>query len=134
MPQEDPRRLGLAVRDRRGELGLSQEDFSRRAGSGLSLKQLQRIERGMVRPRAATLGALDRAAGWTSGSARRVLDGGEPSLAQPEPELLDDFERAVWALTSVSEAERRVHIELHRARLRNSRPQDGEDHGHQTTG
>lgn len=85
----DLERLATALIDRRAELGVTQEEFVRRAGNkpggkpALSIKQLQRIEGHQVSPRPQTLGALDRAAGWRPGSARRVLEGGAPLVEQP---------------------------------------------------
>lgn len=88
----DLKRLADAVIAARTELGLSQEAFAERAGSGLermSVKTLQRVEAAAVDPRPKTLGAIDRAAGWPSGRSRALLQGDEitdpPTAARPEP-------------------------------------------------
>ncbi len=81
----DLKRLADAVMALRTELGLSQEAFAERAGTGrdrMSVKTLQRIEAAAVDPRPKTLGALDRAAGWTPGHARSLVEGEE---VPPEP-------------------------------------------------
>lgn len=82
VPARDLERLATFLRDRRAELGCTQEEFVQRAGrldSGkpsLSLKQLQRIEKAQVdSPRPKTLGALDRAADWPPGTCRLILEG-----------------------------------------------------------
>lgn len=104
----DLERLATALRDRRAELALTQEEFVRRAGQrpdgkpALSVKQLQRLEGHQVSPRPQTLGALDRAAGWSPGSARRILEGGSPTMATAAPSL---GEQAVDQLSSLDGAE-----------------------------
>lgn len=116
----DLERLATALRDRRAELALTQEEFVRRAGQrpdgkpALSVKQLQRLEGHQVSPRPQTLGALDRAAGWSPGSARRILEGGSPTMASAAPSL---GEQAVEQLSSLDgvellEAARRWHMRL----------------------
>lgn len=95
MTSRDLKRLADAVVALRTELGLSQEAFAERAGTGrdrMSVKTLQRVEAAAVDPRPKTLGALDRAAGWTPGHARALVEGEEAPLepaaapAPPNPE------------------------------------------------
>lgn len=103
--EKDLKRLGQAVKDRRGELGLSQEEFCERTSidgqRALSIKQLSRIETGHVgSPRTKTLGALDRACGWTPGSARNVLeheDGKPTVLERAQPASSDDINEEMLA-------------------------------------
>lgn len=78
----DLKRLASSVKAARNDLGMSQEDFARRAELGL--KTLQRIELEKVTPRGKTLTSLDRAAGWPSGTARSILDEGAERPATAE--------------------------------------------------
>lgn len=73
-------RLGELVRARRLEVGIATGRALADA-SQISTRTLNDIENGR-RPSysRATLWALDRALGWTRGSAQAVLDGGEPTL------------------------------------------------------
>lgn len=87
VPVRDLERLATFLKDRRAELGVTQEEFVLRAGQldngrpSLSLKQLQRIEKAQVdSPRPKTLGALDRAADWPAGTCRLILEGHEVDL------------------------------------------------------
>ncbi|MDV8066422.1 helix-turn-helix transcriptional regulator [Rhodococcus sp. IEGM 1366] len=69
--------LGEAVKARRAQLDLTQEDVNQ--GGGPSDTTLTRIENGEgTVPAPSTLRKLDHALQWEQGSARRVLDGGEP--------------------------------------------------------
>lgn len=70
-------RFGDAVRTRREELGLTQMDVWQRGGpSNTTLTKIENAEGGF--PSAGTLRKLDLALRWRDGSARRVLEGGEP--------------------------------------------------------
>lgn len=100
----DLERLATALKDRRAELGVTQEEFVLRAGQkpdgkpALSLKQLQRIEKALVNPRPQTLGALDRAAGWVPNTCRQILEGREGAGAESA------MDRAVAELSSLDGA------------------------------
>jgi transcriptional regulator with XRE-family HTH domain len=85
MSASDPKRLGTAITDRRGVLGVTQEEFAARIG--MPVKTLQRIEAGKItRPRPKTLGLLDKGAEWPDGHARRINDGEiDPSEQSNEP-------------------------------------------------
>ena len=73
-------RLGKYARARREDLGLYREDIAARGGPGVST--LGKIENNRQASYAMdVLAKLDRALGWTAGSARAILDGGEPQLA-----------------------------------------------------
>jgi len=77
-------RLALAVISARERLNVTQEEFAERAGEGLSLKTLQRVELKRVRPTIKTFNGLDRGAGWKQGDARRLYeDGREPEVDEP---------------------------------------------------
>lgn len=122
----DPKRLATALIDRRGQLGMTQEEFVQAAGMDnrgrpvISVKQLQRIEAlSVVNPRSKTLAGLDRAARWHPGSARRTLEGNDPIPLEQlrdllEPELRDDTERELWGLKRIPVKERVRLIEEHR--------------------
>lgn len=71
-------RLARVVSARRGDLDLTQEEFAARGG--VTARTVQRVEN--AEPlRRSTLSKIDRAAGWRSGSAQAVLDGGDPTMA-----------------------------------------------------
>lgn len=74
---DDWRRLAAYTRDRRGDLGLTQEELA--AAGGPSTATLRLIE-GARQPgyRPAILRALERALQWERGSVRAILDGGDP--------------------------------------------------------
>jgi hypothetical protein len=73
---ESVARLAFFARQRRGQLRLTQEQAS--ANCGLSKRTLMQIEAGEASPSELTLGKLDVGLQWEPGSARTVLDGGEP--------------------------------------------------------
>ncbi|MGW4369793.1 Scr1 family TA system antitoxin-like transcriptional regulator [Nocardia takedensis] len=81
-PAEDWMRLGERVVARREELGMSTRQAMAEV-SGLSYRVLGDLERGARPVSDRTLSQLDQALGWRSGSARKVLRGGEPALAEP---------------------------------------------------
>ncbi|AZF98784.1 immunity repressor [Gordonia phage Maridalia] len=72
-------RLGTLVRQRRAELGLTQKDVHQAGGP--TDTTLTKIENGEWTPgnRKNTLRKLDAGLSWTTGSAARVLAGGEPT-------------------------------------------------------
>jgi transcriptional regulator with XRE-family HTH domain len=68
-------KLGVAVRDRRAELGMTQEDVAK--GGGPSVETVRAIENnraGRLSPRKRR--ALERVLQWQSGSVDAVVDGG----------------------------------------------------------
>jgi transcriptional regulator with XRE-family HTH domain len=109
----DFKRLANAVLDRRAYLGLTQEAFAARAN--LAVKTVQRVEDGQE-SRPKTLGALDRAAGWVSGSARKVVAGGEPEVEgeeqSPQPAGWDALEAIEEMQTQLDQMRR--HLERQR--------------------
>lgn len=79
-PEPALKRFGDIVRERRQALRLSQEDVTARGGpSDTTLTKIENVEWNPTRPN-ETLRKLDVGLGWEPGSARRVLDGGEPAL------------------------------------------------------
>lgn len=78
---DDMKRLAAFVRERRTALGLSQEQVS--AAGGPSSATQRTIENARHGSYPATLRRLETALGWEHGSARRILDGGDPVLAPP---------------------------------------------------
>lgn len=83
----DVERLAHGIIAARERLGLSQDEFAGRAG--IALKTVQRIELGLVAPRARTFAGLDRGAGWAPGSARALFEHGTtptPADTDEDPE------------------------------------------------
>lgn len=77
--RKDWSRLAARVRERRDELGLTQEDV--RAAGGPSTATMRLIEGALQESyQPAILTRLEKALEWERGSARRILDGGEPAL------------------------------------------------------
>lgn len=78
---DDRQRLAKFVRERRTALGLSQEQVA--AAGGPSSATQRKIENGHHGSYPATQRRLETALGWEHGSARRILDGGDPVPAPP---------------------------------------------------
>lgn len=78
----DPTRLGDAVRRRRETIGWFQRDLA--VAAKISIGTVRNVEQGKGASD-LILAQLERALGWTSGSAARILDGGDPELIPPEP-------------------------------------------------
>lgn len=79
MAGEDWRRLGDYVIARRTELGM-RDRRALAAATGVTDRTLGKLENGH-RVSASTLGAIENRLGWTPGSCRRILAGGEPGAA-----------------------------------------------------
>jgi transcriptional regulator with XRE-family HTH domain len=73
----DRERVARYVIDRRGGLGLTQEELADRAG--LDRKTIYHLESAERWPQVKTRGALEEALGWASGDLIRIAEGGEPS-------------------------------------------------------
>lgn len=72
-------RLAGAIRERRAVLGLSRQQLADAAGVTLStIKNLEGARRPTRLP--SSMGAVEQALGWTAGSGREVLNGGEPTI------------------------------------------------------
>jgi transcriptional regulator with XRE-family HTH domain len=75
-------KLAAAIRSAREARGLSQASLAELAG--VSEGSVQNLEGGKPRSRMPqTLAKIEPHLGWAEGSARAVLDGGEPTLALP---------------------------------------------------
>lgn len=72
----DRERVARYVIDRRGGLGLTQEELAERAG--LDRKTIYHLESAERWPQVKTRGALEEALGWASGDLMRIAEGGEP--------------------------------------------------------
>ena len=82
MPGEDWKRLGDYVVARRIALGM-RDRRALAAVTGVTDRTLGKLENGK-RVSASTLGAVENQLGWSPGSCRRILAGGEPvPLAAP---------------------------------------------------
>ncbi|MCA2243345.1 MULTISPECIES: DNA-binding protein [Mycobacteriaceae] len=86
----DWEKLGVVVRDRRAELGLTQTDVNELGGpSVLTLRAIENNRAGRLSPRLRR--SLERALKWESGSIEAVLEGGvpkeiqQPSAPSPPP-------------------------------------------------
>ena len=88
-PTSGWKRLGHYVVDRRVELGYKKRP-ALAAATGISLRVLSDIELGKrANYDAVTLTSLERALGWTTGSAARIAAGGEPQM-RPSPTPQDE--------------------------------------------
>jgi transcriptional regulator with XRE-family HTH domain len=87
---DDWERLGDYVVARRTALGMrDRRAFS--AATGITDRTLGKLENGK-RVSASTLGAVENHLGWSPGSCRRILAGGDPSVvsaAESRPEYED---------------------------------------------
>jgi hypothetical protein len=99
-------RLAAFVVSRRVELGLKDRRAMARAseaiGSSITDRTLGTLERGGS-VSASTLAAVDNVLGWEPGSAKSILDGGQPALkgeslqAAPKPPAYSDpAEQRLW--------------------------------------
>lgn len=104
MDEAKLKRFGKTVRDRRLELGLTQDDVTERGGP--SDKRQTKIEKGQTPvPSVTTLRNLDVALEWELGSAAATLRGGSPTIAKKRQ-----------GMYTSREVERRVALELALAR------------------
>lgn len=83
--------LGDTIRRRREALGLVQEELAEQAR--ISTSSVRQAERGRV-PQGyrwpQSLTAIEGALGWTRGSMRAVLAGGEPTVGQEPSDALQE--------------------------------------------
>ena len=75
--------LGMQVRTRRSELGLSVDNAAR--ASGMSPVTWGRVEKGSP-VRTLSYRGIERVLGWSAGSAEAILAGGEPTPSGQESE------------------------------------------------
>jgi transcriptional regulator with XRE-family HTH domain len=78
MPGDDWRRLADYVVARRVELGM-RERRALASATGVTDRTLGKLENGQ-RVSPSTLAVIENELGWSPGSSRRILAGGEPSL------------------------------------------------------
>lgn len=135
----DRKRLTEAMDARYARLGLTWRQIA--ADGGLAYETLRSVRhgagrRGWQRVPVPTRRAIEQGMRWPTGYVDRLLAGedvpanpepagpapgdpGKPSLQVVEgsvPELLDDTERALWAIDTLSEAERWSFIADYRGR------------------
>lgn len=83
--------LAAAIRQRRDELGMTQQQVAEDAE--VSTMTVRNLEAGRAYTRLPpSLSSVERALGWQHGSARAILAGGEPTLIQEaaEPTATDE--------------------------------------------
>jgi transcriptional regulator with XRE-family HTH domain len=94
-------RLGVAVRDRRTALGMTQGEVSDRGGP--SVETLRAIENNRAgRLSARMRRALERVLEWESGSVDAVIAGGVATTVQTKPSEAVDVDRFALARQVVS--------------------------------
>lgn len=90
-------RLARGARDRRLALGLTQKQAA--AAAGVSDQTWLNVENG--KPASdRTLAGVDRALRWQQGSARRLLEGGEPDPVGEHPRTIEERLAAIEARVS----------------------------------
>jgi hypothetical protein len=127
MAGEDWKRLARYVVNRRVALGYrTRQAFADEIG--VTAHTLGVLEKGR-RVSPDTLAAVENGLQWEPGSADLVLEGGAPIIvgelakappqaapqAPPYPDLRDEVERRLWAVTEAPEEERWSYIMQHRA-------------------
>jgi hypothetical protein len=67
--------------------------------TGVTERTLGKLENGQhVSP--STLGMVENRLGWTPGSCRRVLAGGEPKVGSPDPGRAEYEDPTLWHIAS----------------------------------
>ena len=91
--------LATALKDRRNDLRLTQEELAERAG--VHTGTIKDYEAGKAYTRMPkSWSALERALGWASGSARDVLQGGAPIISTTLDSALQESKNLPQALSS----------------------------------
>jgi transcriptional regulator with XRE-family HTH domain len=121
-------RLAAAVRTRRAELDMTQDQLAQRAD--VSVNTVRGIEQGGPhRPRSANALKLEAALGWQRGSIRAILAGGEPVLDEPgggrRRIYADPAEQHIADTPGLSEDVTTALIEFARALRRNQEQSSG---------
>ena len=99
MPSQDWKRLGAFVTSRRAERGcMTQRAFAK--VTGLTDRTIGKLENGQ-RVGWSTLGLIEAHLGWEPGSARQILQGGDPVIrgeqAPPRSRVYSDpVEAEIW--------------------------------------
>lgn len=113
-------RLADLMERRRAELRLTWKEVAARAStSEATLRRVRKEHNIAITIDTAT--AIEDGLHWARGSVSAILAGGEPTVAGPtairdEPDLRDDVERKLWAITDLPEDDRWEYIYQHRAR------------------
>jgi len=98
MAGEDWQRLADYVVARRVELGMRDRRAFAEA-TGVTERTLGKLENGQ-RVSPSTLGMVDNRLGWATGSCRRVLAGGEPTVVSPDRGRPEHEDPTLWHLAS----------------------------------
>lgn len=108
----DWERLARHVRERREELGLTQEEVASRGGPSTATLRLIENNAGDSY-RQKSLRQLEDALGWARGSVLAILAGEEPALRGGQPaaqRYADPTLQAIWELPGLTEEERRIAV------------------------
>lgn len=127
---KDWRRLARYVRDRRDDLGMTQEDV--RAAGGPSTATMRLLEGALQESyQPVILQRLEKVLGWRRNSVQAVLAGGEPVLAE-EAALAEtpasdrrETRRLPILYSGVDEDRLRPYLDLVEAAVRIATPPDG---------
>lgn len=93
--------LARAIKVRRAELRLGQEDVAARGGpSSATQRKLESGTRPVHRPNASTFHRLDRALRWSEGRSLAILAGDAPQGSQMVDEEITP-RKLIWALADV---------------------------------
>ncbi len=99
----------------------SQRDLAHVAG--VSPRTVGDLLRGVERKWIpTTMPAIERAVGWSPGSARRILDGGEPDDGRTNP-YTHPKDRAIWDADHLTDDEKRELIAYRQTREQITRQQ-----------
>lgn len=117
------RALGRHIKRVRRAAGYrSQKAFAE--AIGVHESSVANVERGDERVGEIVFDAIERGLKWPPGCMAAYLETGAVGILPGEltpaptgPELRDDIERQLWAITDLTEDERWVYIDLHRARV-----------------
>ena len=98
MADEDWQRLADYIVARRVELGMRDRRAVAEA-TGVTERTLGKLENGQ-RVSPSTLGMIENRLGWTPGSWRRLLAGGEPTVVSPDRGHPEYEDPTLWHLKS----------------------------------
>lgn len=74
------------------------------------------LEEGTRATRDHNYASIERALSWPVGTVESIISGEHPDARDgDEPELLDDNERAIWAMDALSKELRLEYIRIYRA-------------------
>jgi transcriptional regulator with XRE-family HTH domain len=117
MPTPDLHRVADAVRNRRGDLGVTQQDLAHLAG--VSVGTIANLESAGRWPWVRNRTLVEAALGWQTGSLDRIGRGGEPAPVEQadgdRPRYLDPAEQHIADTPGLSREETEALIEVARA-------------------